>query len=253
MDIKKIMEVCVESVESAVNAERGGARRIELCSNLSDGGTTPSVGLLKVVKSNVKIPVFVIIRPRGGDFLYSNTDFEVMKQDVQFLLKEGADGIVFGILNRDGAVDESRCLEILKLIPPHIPTTFHRAFDMTKDPLVAVDTLINLGFKRILTSGQACAAIEGIQLIKGLITRGGRAITIMPGCGINSGNLDEILAKTGAVEFHGSASTSIPSLMEYRNESIGMGTNARSEYSTRRTDTRAVADLVAIAAKYNVK
>lgn len=137
---------------------------------------------------------------------------------------------MFGILNRDGTVDKNRCLEVLSLIPPRIPATFHRAFDMTKDPLVTLDTLVSLSFKRVLTSGQAPTAVDGIQLIKQLI-RGGGAITVMPGCGINTTNLDNILVNTGAVEFHGSASASIPSSMEYRNEAIGMGTGARSEYS----------------------
>ncbi|XP_062070891.1 copper homeostasis protein cutC homolog isoform X2 [Lepus europaeus] len=163
-----LMEVCVDSVESAVNAERGGAGRIELCSGLLEGGTTPSMGLLQIVKQSVQIPVFVMIRPRGGDFLYSDREIEVMKADIQLAKLYGADGLVFGALTEDGQIDKELCMSLIALCRP-LPVTFHRAFDMVQDPMAALETLLTLGFERVLTSGCDSSALEGLPLIKRLI------------------------------------------------------------------------------------
>ncbi|XP_063124752.1 copper homeostasis protein cutC homolog isoform X3 [Rattus norvegicus] len=162
-----LMEVCVDSVESAVNAERGGADRIELCSGLLEGGTTPSMGVLQVVKQSVQIPVFVMIRPRGGDFLYSDREVEVMKADIRLAKLYGADGLVFGALTEDGHIDQELCLSLVALCRP-LPVTFHRAFDMVQDPMAALETLLTLGFERVLTSGCDSSALEGLPLIKQL-------------------------------------------------------------------------------------
>lgn len=166
-----LMEVCVDSVESAVNAERGGAGRIELCSGLLEGGTTPSMGLLQIVKQSVQIPVFVMIRPRGGDFLYSDREIEVMKADIQLAKLYGADGLVFGALTEDGQIDKELCMSLIALCRP-LPVTFHRAFDMVHDPMAALETLLTLGFERVLTSGCDSSALEGLPLIKRLIDEG---------------------------------------------------------------------------------
>lgn len=241
------MEVCVDSVQSAVNAEDGGAKRVELCCNMSTGGTTPTLGLLKIVKRRVQIPVFVMIRPRGGDFLYCDEEFQVMKEDILSLKKGGADGFVFGILNRDGTVDENRCSELLVLAQPN-PVTFHRAFDMTQNPHEALETLILLGFDRVLTSGQAETALKGLALIHQLVILADSRLIIMPGSGINIENLENILIESGVHEFHGSASVSLDSRMQYRNQDLSMGTGTDvDEYSLQVTEKAIVSNLVEIA------
>ncbi|MEE6486325.1 hypothetical protein FKM82_014573 [Ascaphus truei] len=174
-----LMEVCVDSVESAVNAERGGAGRIELCANLLEGGTTPTIGVLQVVKQYVQIPVYVMIRPRGGDFLYSDREVEVMKADIRLAKIHGADGLVFGALTEDGRIDTELCMELLAVSRP-LAVTFHRAFDMVYDPAVAMETLISLGFERVLTSGCDSSALEGLPLIKRLVEQAKGRIIVMP-------------------------------------------------------------------------
>uniref|UniRef100_A0A9L0SC05 Copper homeostasis protein cutC homolog n=1 Tax=Equus caballus TaxID=9796 RepID=A0A9L0SC05_HORSE len=178
-----LMEVCVDSVESAVNAERGGAGRIELCSGLLEGGTTPSMGVLQVVKQCVQIPVFVMIRPRGGDFLYSDREVEVMKADIRLAKLYGADGLVFGALTEDGHIDKELCMSLVAICRP-LPVTFHRAFDMVRDPVAALETLLTLGFERVLTSGCDSSALEGLPLIKRLIDQ--LQVLLVVGCGMPS-------------------------------------------------------------------
>ncbi|XP_072883070.1 copper homeostasis protein cutC homolog isoform X3 [Hemitrygon akajei] len=163
-----LMEVCVDSVESAISAERGGASRIELCSSLVEGGVTPSIGLLQVVKQYVKIPVFAIVRPRGGDFLYTDSEIEVMKADIKMAKASGANGIVFGVLTEDGRVNCEVCLDLIAESRP-LPVTFHRAFDMVHDPSTALECLISLGFDRVLTSGCDSTALEGLPTLKHLV------------------------------------------------------------------------------------
>lgn len=204
------MEATVDSVTSAVNAARGGASRIELCSALGEGGLTPSVGLLKVVKSLVvDIPVFVMIRPRRGtDFAYTEDEIKVMKKDVSVLKDAGADGFVFGVLTPDGDVNELVCEELLQLCRP-LPVTFHRAFDVTRDPVQSLEIIIKLGFTRILTSGQSLSADSGVSLLAKLIEIANNRIIIVPGAGINEKNLAHILKGTQAKEFHASARSKI--------------------------------------------
>ncbi|TKC49126.1 hypothetical protein EI555_021600 [Monodon monoceros] len=219
-----LMEVCVDSVESAVNAERGGADRIELCSGLVEGGTTPSMGVLQVVKQYVQIPVFVMIRPRGGDFLYSDREVEVMKADIRLAKLYGADGLVFGALTEDGHIDKELCMSLI-------------AFDMVHDPMAALETLLTLGFERVLTSGCDISALEGLPLIKRLIDQAKGRIVVMPGGGITDRNLQRILEGSGATEFHCSARLARDSGMKFRNSSVAMGASlSRSEYSLKVTD-----------------
>uniref|UniRef100_A0A8C3KKL6 Copper homeostasis protein cutC homolog n=1 Tax=Calidris pygmaea TaxID=425635 RepID=A0A8C3KKL6_9CHAR len=238
-----LMEVCVDSVESAVNAERGGAGRIELCAGLVEGGTTPSMGLLQVVKQCVRIPVFVMIRPRGGDFLYSDREVEVMKADIRLAKLHGADGLVFGALTEDGRIDTELCTALLAVCRP-LPVTFHRAFDMVHDPLVALETLISLGFERVLTSGCDSSALEGLSLIKRLAEQG----FFSPGGGITERNLQRILEGSTASEFHCSARSARDSGMKFRNPNVAMGASfSAPEYSIKVADVAKVRTLNAIA------
>ncbi|XP_049711526.1 copper homeostasis protein cutC homolog isoform X2 [Elephas maximus indicus] len=230
-----LMEVCVDSVESAVNAERGGAGRIELCSGLLEGGTTPSMGVLQVVKQCVQIPVFVMIRPRGGDFLYSDREIEVMKTDIRLAKLYGADGLVFGALTEDGHIDKELCMSLV-------------AFDMVRDPVAALETLLTLGFERVLTSGCDSSALEGLPLIKRLIDQAKGRIVVMPGGGITERNLQRILEGSGATEFHCSARSARDSGMKFRNFCVSMGASlSNSEYSLKVTDVTKVRTLNAIA------
>ncbi|XP_063348152.1 copper homeostasis protein cutC homolog isoform X1 [Pelmatolapia mariae] len=252
-----LMEVCVDSVESAVNAERGGAGRLELCSSLLEGGLTPSLacsdaasakrGLLHVVKQYVKIPIYVMIRPRGGDFLYSDLEVEVMRKDIELMKSQGADGLVLGALTEDGRVDAELCMELLAAARP-LPVTFHRAFDMVHDPAVALEVLISLGFERVLTSGCDSSALEGLPLIKRLVDQAKGRIIIMPGGGITERNLQRILEGSGAQEFHCSARSSRESAMKFRNTCVSMGASfSAPEYGLKVADVSKVRTLNAIA------
>ncbi|XP_046856040.1 copper homeostasis protein cutC homolog isoform X2 [Xenia sp. Carnegie-2017] len=227
------MEVCVDSVRSAINAEIGGAKRIELCTDLLEGGVSPSVGLLKVVKRKVSLPVFVMIRPRGGDFFYSETEFEVMIEDCKQLINAGADGIVFGILDRHGKIDVKCCQYII-------------AFDMVPDQSVALESLINIGCSRVLTSGARPTAVEGLHSIKNLVQQARERILIMPGGGINEDNLLEILKSTGAKEFHGSAKVWVPSQMQFKNTLVHIGTSME-EYGHMEASLEKIRRLTKIA------
>ncbi|KAF1544275.1 UNVERIFIED_CONTAM: hypothetical protein FQV15_0008702, partial [Eudyptes pachyrhynchus] len=253
MDDGFLMEVCVDSVESAVNAERGGAGRIELCAGLVEGGTTPSMGLLQVVKQCVRVPVFVMIRPRGGDFLYSDREVEVMKADIRLAKLHGADGLVFGALTEDGRIDTELCTALLAVCRP-LPVTFHRAFDMVHDPLVALETLISLGFERVLTSGCDSSALEGLSLIKRLaeqVMPSALCVTsgfFPPGGGITERNLQRILEGSTASEFHCSARSARDSGMKFRNPNVAMGASfSAPEYSIKVADVAKVRTLNAIA------
>ncbi|XP_056148106.1 copper homeostasis protein cutC homolog isoform X2 [Lampris incognitus] len=241
------MEVCVDSVESAVNAEQGGACRLELCCSLSEGGLTPSIGLLQVVKQRVKIPVYAMIRPRGGDFLYSEQEADVMKRDVAAMKSHGADGLVLGALTEDGRVDTELCTTLLAAAHP-LPVTFHRAFDMVQDPAAALETLVSLGIRRLLTSGCDNSALEGLPLIKCLVEQAKGRITIMPGGGITERNLQRILEGSGAHEFHCSARSGRDSAMKFRNNRVTMGaTFSAPEYNLKVADVLKVQTLNAIA------
>ncbi|MDJ1480654.1 copper homeostasis protein CutC [Cytophagaceae bacterium YF14B1] len=216
------VEICVNSAISAIEAQKGGANRVELCENLWEGGTTPSAGTIAIARKNLTIQLFVIIRPRGGDFLYSDDEFEVMKYDILTAKQLGADGIVTGILTADGRVDIPRMKELKELAAP-LPITFHRAFDMVADPYQALEDCIALGMDRILTSGLEKSAIEGMELIAELVQKAAGRIRIMPGSGINEKNVHKLVQYTGVKEVHFSAMRTVDSQMEYRQANVFMG------------------------------
>lgn len=217
-----LLEICVDSVESACNAEEAGAGRVELCSALSEGGLTPSLGLISMVRSNINIDLNVLIRPRRGDFLYSDQEFSVMKHDIDVAGEAGANGIVTGILLSNGSIDTERMSKLVEYAWP-MKVTFHRAFDMCHDPFGALEEIVSTGASRLLTSGQARRAVEGVKLIKDLITIADDNIIIMPGAGIDEFNISSIALATGAREFHLSAGTRVESNMAYRKKGVVMG------------------------------
>jgi len=206
----KKLEICVGSWQSVLAAQAGGANRIELCDNLADGGTTPSFGMLVQCKKLLEIPFFPIIRPRGGDFVFSKDEFEIMKEDVICCRELGCEGIVIGILRKDGTIDTERCSELIALAGS-MQVTFHRAFDRCIDMKRGLEDIIQLGCHRVLTSGGEEYAYDGLELLKSLVIQAGSRIKIMPGSGINELNLLEIAKVTGANEFH----TTAKKLIEY--------------------------------------
>ncbi|MBS1681321.1 MAG: copper homeostasis protein CutC [Bacteroidetes bacterium] len=230
------IEIVVYTIDSALKAQQGGADRIELCDNPAEGGTTPSHGTIETVRKNLTIDVFVMIRPRGGDFCYSNDEFHAMKQDIDQCKKLSVDGVVFGILKPDGTIDKERCKELIDRARP-MKVTCHRAFDMTCEPFEALEACIQSGFDRILTSGQRLKAIEGVELIAELKTKAGNRVNIMPGSGVNENTVEEIVKKTGVREIHFSATTFRESEMKYRNLKIaGMGDDEGAEFKLRSVD-----------------
>jgi copper homeostasis protein len=217
--LKHILEVIAFSIESCSLAQASGAQRIELCDNAGEGGTTPSFGFLQEARKKVSIELYPIIRPRGGDFLYSPEEFEIMKQDIRLCKKLGCDGIVAGMLTAEGMVDKAKTTQLADLAYP-MGLTFHRAFDRTADPFLAMEDIIESGCERILTSGQMPDALAGAGLIAELIRLSAERIIIMPGSGIRSSNITEIAQRTGAVEFHSSARKSKESKMQFINTNM---------------------------------
>jgi copper homeostasis protein len=220
---RPLIEICVNSVESALRAQQGGADRVELCENLFEGGTTPGAGSIAVARRYLNTAgLMVMVRPRGGDFLYSDLEFEIMQQDVRMARELGADGIVLGLLTPDGHVDVPRTAELVQLAGP-LPVTFHRAFDMAADPFRALEDLAGLGVTRILTSGRERSAFEGAALIAQLVQQAAGRLIILPGGGIHERNAAAVLAQTGATEIHLSANTRQASGMTYRNAVLHLG------------------------------
>ncbi len=232
--MKKLIEICAESVESVLIAEKGGADRIELCSDLFEGGLTPTIGTFLISKEKSHIPLSVMIRPRGGDFCYSDIEFEVMKKEAEIFKNLGASSLVFGILTPDGDVDKDRVKSLIDIARP-LPVTFHRAFDMTRDPFKALDDLIELKVDRVLTSGQEISVLEGLPTLKNLIEKAENKIIVMPGCGINERNFIRINDALDAKEYHMSLSSGVKTKMEYFPSHIHMGGSLRqSEFSLSR-------------------
>lgn len=225
-------EVCVDSVESAVAAEQGGADRIELCSDLLEGGLTPSCGMLRTVREAVRLSVMAMIRPRGGDFCYSDAEFRVMQQDLQTARENGADGLVFGLLEPEGTIDRRRTEALVALARP-LPVTFHRAFDVTRDPFEALEALVALGIDRLLTSGQEATVWEGVDLIAELVRRADGRIMIMPGGGITDRTIGKIITATGVTEVHFGCGVAVEGPMAYRNPRVFMGGTLRPPEYTR--------------------
>lgn len=206
MEVPKVtLEICVESVEGAVAAESGGADRIELCSALSEGGITPSIGLVAEVQRRCSLPIMVMIRPRGGSFVYTDDEFQVMLADTRKMRDIGVDGIVTGVLAEDGTVDVKRNKQLAEEAYP-LSCTFYRAIDVAIDPLASLDQIIECGFDRVLTSGQALGAPQGAPVIKELVERAAGRISIMAGAGVRPENVAELIRLSGVVEVHSSAS-----------------------------------------------
>lgn len=231
-----LFEACVGSVDSALAAEQGGADRVELCANLLEGGTTPSAGSLRLARERLSIPISAMIRPRGGDFCYSEVELEVMRRDIDLCQEIGVDGVVLGLLRDDGAIDRERTAELIARARP-LKVVFHRAFDVCRDPIEGLETLIELGLDRLLTSGQEPSVLEGLELIVELIERAGDRITVMPGAGFTERNIQKIVAQCGAREVHVAAWGSAASRMQYRNPRVFMGGELRPpEYAIEVTD-----------------
>jgi copper homeostasis protein len=224
-----LLECCVNSAVSAIEAQTGGADRVELCENMPEGGCTPSAGAIRLARERLHIGLFIMIRPRGADFFYNEEEFAIMKQDIQMAKELGADSVVFGILNPDGTIDRDRMQQLADLSRP-MGITCHRAFDMTRNPFEALETLASLGIDRILTSGQSDSAIQGAPLIRELIKTAAGRIIIMPGHGIKEVNLEDAIQATGAKEFHLYLTKNIKTGMTFTRENVTMGNQGFSEF-----------------------
>ena len=235
-------EICANSVASCRAAQEGGADRVELCAGIPEGGTTPSYGMIKSARESISIALNVIIRPRGGDFLYTDEEIREMVYDIHMAKESGADGLVFGCLTPDGDVDMD-AMRILMEAAGDTPVTFHRAFDHSCNPLKALEDIISLGCARILTSGCRPTALEGAQLLAELVKQAGDRIIIMPGCGVKESNIAEIARLSGAREFHFSAREPIESGMIFRNPEVAMGSED-DPYGTVQTTARRVAATI---------
>lgn len=234
-----ILEVCVDSVESAVSAARGGATRLELCANLVIGGTSPDEDLFRMVRERVDIPVRVLLRPRFGDFLYSEEEFELLRRQVRRFAALGADGIVIGMLRPDGTLDEARMAELISLAGG-CGVTLHRAFDVCRDPLEALDAAVRLGVDTILTSGQQASCAQGSELLRELVARSGGRPQILIGAGVSADVIRTLQPATGADAFHLSAKRTENSRMTFRREGVPMGLPGISEFEVWRCDETAV-------------
>ena len=208
------LEICSFDLVSALLAQEAGAHRIELCAGPAEGGTTPGPGLIQAARERIHIDLYPIIRPRGGDFLYTDEEFDIMMKEVAYCKQTGCNGVVIGILNTDGTVDKRRVARLVDLAYP-LGVTFHRAFDWAVNPFEALEDIINLGCERILTSGQRPTAPEGAELINELVRQADDRIIIMPGSGVRADNILQLAEKTDASEFHTSARSKAPSQMEY--------------------------------------
>jgi copper homeostasis protein len=237
-----ILETCVDSVESAIEAVKGGANRLELCSNLIIGGTTPNINLFKLIKEKNNIKINVLIRPRYGDFCYTENEFEIMKRDIQMFKNIGANGVVIGILKAAGTLDMHRMKELIaEAEGMHI--TLHRAFDVCRDPFVTLEEAKKLGINSILTSGQKNKCTEGRELLKELVEKSEDKIEILIGSGINSSNVEEIISYTKSYAVHTSGKMEVKSDMNYRKEDISMGFPIISEYIILRTKSEEISKI----------
>lgn len=223
-------EICANSAESCVAAQAGGAHRVELCASMPEGGTTPSFGEIRLARKLIDIRLHVIIRPRGGDFLYTPLELDIMEEDIHIARQAGADGVVFGCLTPEGDLDMPAMRRLMK-ISEGMSVTFHRAFDYVRSPEQVLEQLIDLGVNRVLTSGQQPTAMQGASLLAELVRQAAGRIVIMPGCGVNEWNIAELAACTGASEFHFSARELKESKMLLRNPALSMGSSDQDEYA----------------------
>jgi copper homeostasis protein len=240
------LEICADSVESALIAQSSGAARVELCDNLMEGGTTPSYGTILTARQSLSIGLNVLIRPRPGDFLYSDAEFDIMKKEISFCREAGADGVVTGLLCSNGSVDIERTAELVQLAKP-MEVTFHRAFDLCNDPFSGLEDIISTGAVRLLTSGQQQTAENGMDLISELVRIAGSRLIIMPGSGINEDNIGKIAKGTKAFEFHMSGRRVVQSAMIYKKENISMGgLPGYSEYVRKTADPVKIEKVLSI-------
>ncbi len=239
-----IFEICLDSVAGMRAAKAAGANRAELCANLLEGGTTPSRGLIREARKVAGIGLSVMIRPRGGDFLFDDDEFAIMKCDIETAKAENADAVVIGLLMADGKIDARRSKELIALARP-LQVTFHRAFDMTPDPFAALATLVDLGVERILTSGQEATVLEGLPLISELVKRAGSKIIVMPGGGITKRNVDRIVSAARPREIHFAALESEAGGMQFRRDHVFMGGELRPpEYDRRVTSAATIRSVM---------
>jgi copper homeostasis protein len=252
MNKEVTIEVCIDSVESAIAAERGGAHRVELCGALAGGGTTPSAGLIATVREKIGIALHVMIRPRNSDFFYSDDEFRIMQSDVEMSKSLRADGVVFGILDADGAVDPWRTKQLVELAAP-LKVTFHRAFDMSRNLVQSLFDLQQTGVHRVLTSGGKQTALQGSAALKQLVETADGRISVMAASGIEEHNVAELLARTGVREVHASLRANVTSSMRFHNPNVSMGTIKGKEYERLVVDEEKVRRLVnAVAAAESV-
>ncbi len=242
-----LIELCVEGIDNAIAAAEAGADRIELCASLVEGGLTPSLGTIRAAVAAVRVPVMVMVRPRGGDFLYSDREFATMLADVAAIREAGAAGVVFGSLTPDGAIDEPRTQALVQAACA-LATTVHRAFDMTADPEAALDALIRCGVARVLTSGQRPRGIDGAALLARLVQQAAGRIIIL-GCGdLDEATIGEVRRTANLSELHFSAPATIPSAMRHRNPALAMGgDDPDREYRHTITDPARVRAVIAAA------
>jgi copper homeostasis protein len=240
------LEICADTVESAIEAQIAGADRVELCDNLIEGGTTPGMGTIISARNNLSIRMNVIIRPRGGDFLYTDLEYDIMRRDIDICGENGVNGVVLGILRSNGSIDIERTARLIELAQP-MEVTFHRAFDLCADPEKGLEDIIVAGACRLLTSGQKDKAQEGSDIIKMLIDQAAGRIIIMPGGGINASNIAAIARTTGAKEFHLTGRKVIDSEMIFRKDGISMGGNTGiPEFSRKVADGDMIRSIVNI-------
>lgn len=232
---KYTLECCVDSVESAMEAAEGGADRLELCSNLIIGGTTPTLSLFNAIRKKSALPIHVLIRPRFGDFHYTPEEFAIILEDVRQFRDAGAEGVVVGCLTPEGCLDLSKMEHLMKAAGP-MSVTLHRAFDMCKDPMEALRQAIQLGIRIILTSGQAPTCLEGMTMLKNLLQAAEGRVIIQAGAGVNKNAVSVLLAETALRAYHMSGKKVLPSKMRYRNPAVSMGLPSMSEYEIWRTD-----------------
>ncbi|MER9679459.1 copper homeostasis protein CutC [Mesorhizobium sp. M0184] len=242
-----LIEICVEGIDGLLAAQAAGADRVELCASLIEGGITPSFGTVRTALELATIPFHVIVRPRGGDFLYSEAEYRSMLADVRALAELSVAGVVIGCLNADGTIDEQRMSELAQAAGS-LNVTCHRAFDMTRDPTEALESLIRCKVGRVLTSGQRDMALEGANLLADLVRQAGDRIIILGCGGLDPENISKVRRKTGLSEMHFAALKDVPSAMRYRNPKVGMGgTDLDREYRNTVTDEALVAATIAAA------
>lgn len=236
-----VLEVCVDSVESAIAAARGGATRLELCANLIIGGTTPGTALFREIRKYTDIPIHVLMRPRFGDFCYTEHEFSILKEEVTAFRDLGAEGAVIGILTPDGNLDTDRMGELMERAEG-MSVTLHRAFDVCRDPHQALSDAVSLGINTILTSGQKNSCLLGEGLLGELVSEGGERIVIQAGGGVNADVIRQLYQKTGVRAYHMSGKRTMDSVMRYRREDVSMGIGGISEYEIWRTDEQMIRD-----------